>query len=104
MSNAETCPACEGRGPAYTIACSVNEAGGGKCRESLSACDFCGGLGIVEIAVADRYRKGQELRNLRVKRIRATQEQLARILRIPGVPNGEAVHEIEHGRGPIPER
>jgi hypothetical protein len=38
-----------------------------------------------------------------VKKIGTTQEQLARILRIPGIPNGEAVNAIEHGRKPIPE-
>ena len=55
-------------------------------------------------AAANRYRKGQELRNIRIHKLEVTQEQLARILRIPGISNGEAVNAIEHGRGDIPEQ
>jgi hypothetical protein len=70
----------------------------------VQACNFWGGLGIVETAVAERYRKGQELRNIRVRKLSLTQEQLARVLRIPGIRNGEQVNAIEHGHGPIPEQ
>jgi len=43
-------------------------------------------------------------RNIRVHKLKVTQEQLARILRLPGISNGEAVNAIEHGRGDIPEQ
>ena len=97
---------CGGHAQAFAVMCGPRKPGTDdmKCTTGIQACDFCGGLGIVESAVAESYRKGQELRDLRVKRIGATQEQLARILRIPGIPNGEAVNAIEHGHGPIPER
>jgi hypothetical protein len=90
----ETCPRCENRGPAYTIACSVDEAGGGQCRESLSACDFCGGLGIVEVEAADRYRRGQALRDVRVRKRMLTQAQMAHWLRISPI----LLNDVEHGR------
>ena len=70
------------------------------CRGAVRTCDFCGGLGIVEVAVAERYRKGRELGNIRVRKLSLTQEQLARVLRVPGIRNGEQVEAIEHGRGP----
>jgi len=98
MSNTETCPSCENRGPAYTIACSVNDAGGGQCRESLSACDFCGGLGIVEIEVANRYRRGRAFRDRRVKKWRLTQGQLAHILKISPM----TLNDFERGRADLP--
>ena len=90
----ETCPRCDNRGPAYTIACSVDDAGGGQCRESLSACDFCGGLGIVEVEAANRYRRGLAFRNRRVKKWQLTQSQLAHILKISPM----ALNDFEHGR------
>jgi hypothetical protein len=94
----ETCPRCENRGPAFTIACTVDEAGGGQCRESLTACDFCGGLGIVEIEVANRYRRGQAFRDRRAKKWRLTQRQLAEVLKISPM----ALHDFEQGRAELP--
>ena len=94
----EICPRCENRGPAYTIACSVNEAGGGQCRESLSACDFCGGLGIVEVEAANRYRRGLAFGQRRVRKWRLTQRQLAYILKISPI----ALNDFEHGRADLP--
>jgi hypothetical protein len=35
------------------------------CRETTRACEFCGGLGIVEVEAAERYRKGRALREER---------------------------------------
>jgi hypothetical protein len=60
----------------------------------VQACNFCGGLGIVESAVAERYRKGEELRNIRVRKLSLTQQQLARVLRIPGISTGEQLNAI----------
>jgi hypothetical protein len=37
------------------------------CRETMRACDFCGGLGIVEVEATERWRQGHALRNVRVK-------------------------------------
>jgi hypothetical protein len=39
-----------------------------------------------------------------VRKLSLTQEQLARVLRIPGIRNGEQVNAIEHGHGPILEQ
>jgi hypothetical protein len=100
------CPQCRGAKTEFAVMCGPKSSGSEemKCTTSMLACDFCNGTGEVSQETAEPRRKGQELRDLRVKRIRATQEQLARILRIPGIPNGEAVDAIEHGLGPIPER
>jgi hypothetical protein len=94
----ETCPSCNNQGPAYAIACTVNEAGGGHCRESLMACDFCGGLGIVEVEAANRYRCGLAFRDRRVKKWRLTQRQLAYILKISPI----TLNDFERGRADLP--
>ena len=64
----------------------------------MQACEFCGGLGIVESAVAERYRRGDAIRKLRVKKWRLTQGQMARILRMSPV----LLNDIEHGRAEWP--
>jgi hypothetical protein len=58
----ETCPEGEGSPPHVTIICGL-----GGCRETILSCDFCGDMGIVEIEVADRWRKGRALRDETVK-------------------------------------
>jgi len=68
------------------------------CRETIRACDFCGGLGIVEVEVADRYREGRALRKPRVDKRHLTQEQLAHILGI----EPELLSDIERGRADMP--
>jgi hypothetical protein len=73
----ETCPSCNNQGPHGAVMCGPN-----GCRETIRACDFCSGLGIVEVEAADRYRKGWALRNQRVHKRGLTQEQLACILGI----------------------
>jgi hypothetical protein len=50
---------CNNEGPHLAVRCGPN-----GCRETMRACDFCGSLGIVEIAAADRYRRDQALRQL----------------------------------------
>jgi hypothetical protein len=103
----EKCPQCGGHAQGLAVMCGPANGSNDdemKCRIAVQACDFCGGLGIVESSVAECYRNGQELRDLRVHKLHLTQHQLARVLRIPGIWNGEQVNEIEHGRGPIPER
>lgn len=94
----ETCPRCENRGPAYTIACTVNEAGGGQCRESLSDCDFCDGRGIVEVVAANRYRRGREIMEKR-KKYGLTVRQQAQILGMSEV----LLNDIEWGRADWPK-
>jgi hypothetical protein len=94
----ETCPRCDNRGPAYTIACNVNEAGGGECRESLTVCEFCGGLGIVEVEAANRYRRGVAFRDRRVRKHKLTQGQRAYILKISPI----SLNDFEHGRADLP--
>ena len=58
----ETCPECEGNSQHAAIIC-----GPGGCRETVLSCDFCGGMGIVAVEAADRWRKGRALRDERVK-------------------------------------
>jgi hypothetical protein len=57
----ETCPECRGTPQHVAVMCSPN-----GCRETIRACDFCGGLGIVEVEAADRYRRGWAMRKERV--------------------------------------
>ena len=64
----------------------------------MQACEFCGGLGIVESAVAERYRRGDAIRKLRVKKWRLTQGQMARILRMSPV----LLNDIEPRVAPAP--
>ena len=89
----ETCPQCDGQGPHVAVLCGPN-----GCRETMLACDFCGGLGIVEMEAADRYRKGRALRQERVHKLGLTQEQLARRLGL----SGRALNDIECGRADLP--
>ena len=58
----ETCPGCDGNSQDAAIIC-----GPGGCRETVLSCDFCGGMGIVAVEAADRWRKGRALRDERVK-------------------------------------
>jgi len=53
----ETCPQCDGSPQHVAIICGLQ-----SCRETIRTCDFCGGLGIVKVEAADRYREGQALR------------------------------------------
>jgi hypothetical protein len=62
------------------------------------ACDYCGGLGIVESAVAESYRRSQAIRKLRVKNWRLTQGQMANVLRMSPI----LLNDIEHGRAEWP--
>lgn len=69
-----------------------------KCTTGVRACDFCGGLGIVESAVAERYRRGQTIRDRRAKKWQLTQRQQAGILHISPM----LLNDIEHGRADWP--
>jgi Helix-turn-helix len=90
----ETCPSCNNQGPHLAVLCGPN-----GCRETIRACDFCGGLGIVEVEAADRYRRGQALRQLRVQQHHLTQEQLAFGLGISPI----LLSDIECGRADMPD-
>lgn len=72
----ETCPSCNNRGPHVALMCGPQ-----GCRETIRACDFCGGLGIVEIKAANRYREGHRLRDMQVE-AGPTQMGLGAILKI----------------------
>src|SRR2546428_3267376 len=87
----EKCPQCGGQAQGFAVMCGPRELGSEemKCTTGIRACDFCGGFGIVEVAGAERYPKGEELRGIPGKKVGATQEQLARILRISGILGGE---------------
>jgi hypothetical protein len=90
----ETCPSCNNQRPHPAVACGPN-----GCRETMRACDFCGALGIVEVEAADRYRRGQALRQMRVHKCHLTQEQLAHILGI----SPQLLSDIECGRADMPD-
>jgi hypothetical protein len=68
------------------------------CPETIRACDFCGGLGFVEVEAANRHPRDRALRNQRVHKRHRTQEQLARQLGI----SGRELNDIECGRADIP--
>jgi hypothetical protein len=65
----------------------------------MRACDFCGGLGIVELAAVDRWRRGQALRQLRVHKRHLTQKGLAHILGISPM----LLNDIECGWADMPD-
>jgi hypothetical protein len=90
----ETCPSCNNEGPHLAVLCGPD-----GCRETLRACDFCGGLGIVEVAAADRWRRGQALRQIRVHKRHLTQKGLAHILGISPM----LLNDIECGRADMPD-
>jgi hypothetical protein len=46
------------------------------CRETIRACHFCGGLGIVELEAAERYSKGRALRKERVHKLGLTRNSM----------------------------
>jgi hypothetical protein len=89
----ETCPSCNNQGPHLAVLCGPND-----CRETMRAYDFCGGLGIVEVAAADRWCQGQALRQLRVHQHHLTQKGLAHILGISLM----LLNDIECGRADMP--
>ncbi len=90
----ETCPQCQGSPQHIAVMCGPN-----GCRETIRACEFCGGLGIVEIEAADRYRRGRALRHERVHKLGLTQEQYARTL---GGISARELNDIECGRTDMP--
>jgi hypothetical protein len=90
----ETCPQCEGNPQHAAIIC-----GPGGCRETVVSCDFCGGLGIVAVEAADRWRKGRALREERVRARLSPAEGTA----LRGLTVFEQ-NEIENGRAEIPPR
>jgi hypothetical protein len=90
----ETCPSCNNQGPHLAVLCGPN-----GCRETMRSCDFCGGLGLVEVAAADRWRRGQALRQTRVLQRQMTQKQLAYLLGISPM----LLNDIECGRADMPD-
>ncbi len=94
-------PRCGGQAQGFAVMCGPRTPGSDdmKCTTGIVACDFCGGLGIVESAVAERYRKGQKLRDMRVKNWLLTQRQVAQRLRISPM----FLNDIEHGRKDMPD-
>jgi hypothetical protein len=90
----ETCPQCEGNPQHQAILC-----GPGGCRESVLSCDFCGGMGIVAVEAANRWREGRAMRDGRVKAGLSPAEGAAR----RGLTVFEQ-NEIENGRAEIPLR
>jgi len=96
----EACPQCSGKGPHVAVMCGPKQPGGEEmgCRLTTVACDFCGGLGIVESAVAERYRRGAAIRKLRLKKWQLSQNQQAHILGISPM----LLNDIEHGQAEWP--
>jgi hypothetical protein len=90
----ETCPSCNNEEPYLAVLCGPD-----GCRETMRACDFCGGLGVVEVAAADRWRRGRALRQIRVHKRHLTQEGLAHILGIGPM----LLNDIECGRADMPD-
>jgi hypothetical protein len=90
----EICPSCNNQGPHLAVLCGPD-----GCRETMRACNFCGGLGIVEVTAADRWRRGQALRQLRVRQRHLTQAGLAHILGISPM----LLNDIECGRADMPD-
>jgi hypothetical protein len=96
----EKCPRCGGQAQGFAVMCGPRTPGSDdmKCTTGVVACDFCGGLGIVASAVAERYRRGDAIRKLRVKKHHLSQGQQAEILRISPM----LLNDIEHGKAEWP--
>jgi DNA-directed RNA polymerase subunit M/transcription elongation factor TFIIS len=96
----EKCPQCGGHTQAFAVMCGPRTPGGDdmKCTTGIVACDFCGGLGIVESPIAERYRRGDAIRKLRVKKWQLTLRQQAEILRMSPM----LLNDIERGRAEWP--
>lgn len=96
----ETCPPCNNRGPHVVVMCGPKQPGGEElgCRTTVQACDLCGGLGIVEVEVANRYRQGAALRKKRVRTFRLTHMQMARRIGI----GAELLNAVEWGQAEMP--
>jgi DNA-directed RNA polymerase subunit M/transcription elongation factor TFIIS len=96
----EKCPQCGGHTQAFAVMCGPRTPDGDdmKCTTGIQACDLCGGLGIVESAVAERYRRGDAIRKLRVKKWQLTLNQQAHILGISPM----LLNDIERGRAEWP--
>ena len=101
MNETEKCPQCSGRAQGFAVMCGPRTPGSDemKCTTDVVACDFCGGLGIVETQVAERYRKGRAIQELR-KKSGLTLRQQAQILTISEI----LLNDIEHGRAEWPAR
>ena len=95
----EQCPQCNGRTEGFAVMCGPRTPGGDdmKCRTGIIACEMCGGLGIVETHVAERYRKGRAIQELR-KKSGLTLRQQAQILKMSQI----LLNDIEHGRADWP--
>ena len=95
----EKCPQCNGRAEGFAVMCGPRTPASDhmKCTTGVVACDFCGGLGIVETQVTDRYRKGRALQELR-KKSGLTLRQQAQILKMSQI----LLNDIEHGRADWP--
>lgn len=95
----EKCPQCGGRAQGFAVMCGPRTPGSDemKCTTGVVACDFCGGLGIVETQVAERYRKGRAIQELR-KKSGLTLRQQAQILKMSPI----LLNDIEHGRADWP--
>ena len=96
----EKCPQCNGQAQGFAVMCGPRTPGSDdmKCTTGIVACDFCGGLGIVETQVAERYRKGRAIQELR-KKSGLTLRQQAQILKMSPM----LLNDIEHGRADWPK-
>jgi hypothetical protein len=96
----EKCQQCGGHAQAFAVMCGPRRPGSDdmKCTTSIQACEFCGGLGIVEVEAVKRYRRGLAFRERRVRKWRLTQRQVAQILKISPI----SLNDFEHGRTDLP--
>ena len=65
----ERCPQCGGHAEAFAVMCGPRTPGGEdmKCTTAVVVCELCSGLGIVDSAVAERYRRGRAIMEKRKK-------------------------------------
>jgi hypothetical protein len=96
----EKCPSCGGQAQGFGVMCGPRTPGSDdmKCKTGIVACEFCGGLGIVETALAERYRNGRAIQELR-KKSGLTLRQQAQILRMSPI----LLNDIEQGKADWPK-
>lgn len=93
----ETCPQCRGIPEHMAVLCGPKGGGDDEmgCRIATQTCEFCGGFGMAEIKIADRYHQGKQLRNVRVKAW-LTQRELAGLLKISPMTRLDNSHHCGH--------
>jgi ribosome-binding protein aMBF1 (putative translation factor) len=98
MSNqTERCNRCGADGRVHYHADYIDEQGSRRGRNGVRLCEFCNGTKVLPLAVAQRLRRGEELREERLGRGVNVRKEAARLGVTPSflsrIENGSATPE-----------